>query len=425
MRCQDQGLNSSSADSTNQSTGEPASLRARTSKGGTTLDGRMTGELQTIQALRAIAATSVVLYHIPFIGRGAFGVDVFFVISGFIICYISSLNSENFLLKRIFRIVPLYWLGTLGVLLIAIVMPALLNSTTVNLDSLVKSLLFIPYRRVDGTSFPLLFLGWTLEYEMFFYLLFGLSLAVFKKRASLAASAAFMGLVAAGTAFRASSTIPRFYSNPLILEFVFGMAAFAIWKRYRNSFPRFPLAAAFLVSAGCYAFLYVSSDWVDRSNRLLLEGLPAVILVLCFLTLEGRARFSKWLLIVGDASYSLYLFHPYVIQLVDKKIVALSVLTPLSLAASVGAILACFLLAILSFRVVELPSNRFLRRNFLNARPRVTNTRDRESADAGSLARLSPALEDGSLVTSSLASVSLPLADRDSIGQATQVAESE
>ena len=332
---------------------------------------RVSAELQSIQALRAIAATSVILVHIPFIGKGAFGVDIFFVISGFIICYISSLNSDDFLLKRVFRIVPLYWLGTFGVFLLALVIPSWLNATTANLTDLAKSLFLIPYKREDGGTFPMLFLGWTLEYEMFFYFAFGLALVFFKKWASLAASILLVVAAAAGVVFHPSSTIPRFYSNPIILEFVLGMAVFAIWKRYRSSLNRFPVAAALALAAGCYTYLYLVESHVGRNSRLFLQGLPSVVIVLCLLAVEGRIQFPRWLLVIGDASYSLYLFHPYVIQLVDKKMVALSVFTPLTLAASVGAILACFVLAVVSFRVVERPSNEFLRRHFIKRRPRT------------------------------------------------------
>ena len=313
----------------------------------------------------------MILVHIPFIVKGAFGVDIFFVISGFIICYISSLNADNFLLKRVFRIVPLYWLGTFGVFLVALLIPSWLNATTANLTDLAKSLFLIPYKREDGGTFPMLFLGWTLEYEMFFYFVFGLALVFFKKWARLAASLLLVAAAAAGVVFHPSSTIPRFYSNPIILEFVLGMAVFAIWKRYRSGFNRFPVAAALAFAGGCYTFLYLVESHVGRNSRLVLQGLPSVVIVLCLLSLEGRVRFQRWLLAIGDASYSLYLFHPYVIQLVDKKMFALSVFTPLTLAASVGAILVCFVLAIVSFRVVERPSNEFLRRHFIKRRSRT------------------------------------------------------
>jgi exopolysaccharide production protein ExoZ len=332
---------------------------------------RASAELGSIQALRAIAATSVILVHIPFVAKGTFGVDIFFVISGFIICYISAMNSDDFVLKRVFRIVPLYWLGTFGVFLLALAMPSLLNATTANFPNLAKSLLLIPYKREDGAVFPVLFLGWTLEYEMFFYLVFGLALALCKKWASLAASIVLILVAVTGTVFQPSSTIPRFYSNPIILEFVLGMAVFGVWKRYRNWFATFPVAAALVLSVGCYAGLYLIESHVGRSSRPYLQGFPSVVIVLCWLALEGRVRFPKWLLLIGDASYSLYLFHPYVIQLVDKKIVALSVITPLSVAASLFAILACFPLAIISFRLVERPSNEFLRRCFIKRRPKA------------------------------------------------------
>src|SRR5450432_4754492 len=91
-------------------------------------------ELQSIQVLRALAATTVIFAHIRFINRGGFGVNIFFVISGFIICYISSLNPSYFWLKRIFRIVPLYWMGTVGVFLISLAAPNLLNYTTARPD---------------------------------------------------------------------------------------------------------------------------------------------------------------------------------------------------------------------------------------------------------------------------------------------------
>jgi len=146
---------------------------------------------------------------------------------------------------------------------------------------------------------------------------------------------------------------------------------FAVWKRYRSSLNRVPAAVALGLALGCYTYLYLVESHVGRNSRLFLQGLPSVVIVLCLLAVEGRVQFPRWLLAIGDASYSLYLFHPYVIQLVDKKMVALSVFTPLTLAVSVGAILVCFVLAIVSFRAVERPSNEFLRRHFIKRRSRT------------------------------------------------------
>ena len=319
-----------------------------------------TAELQSIQALRAIAATTVILVHIPYIGKGAFGVDIFFVISGFIMCYISAENSDDFLLKRVFRIVPLYWLGTMGVFFLALAAPHLLTGTRASAGHLVKSLFLIPYIREDGRVYPMLFLGWTLEYEMFFYLIFGVALALFKKWAALASSLVLLLIVAAGTVFQASATIPRFYSNPLMIEFVLGMGLFWLWKKYRAVLAKLPAGAAIAIVVAGYVYLFFSKMGYDY--RPLVQGLPALVIVICSLSLEGAMRFPIWILAIGDASYSLYLFHPYVVQLLDKKVHSLAVLTPVSALMGIIGVLACFLVALVSFRLIEKPSNRALRR---------------------------------------------------------------
>ena len=138
-----------------------------------------------LQILRFVAAMAVVLFHMgsdyqirfgldanPF-AYGAFGVDIFFVLSGFIIAMTTdpSRGAWYFYRKRLIRIVPIYWLLTFGVVAIGIAAPTLLNSTEVSFEAVIKSLLFIAYERPSGELQPLLFLGWTLNYEMFFYLI--------------------------------------------------------------------------------------------------------------------------------------------------------------------------------------------------------------------------------------------------------------
>jgi peptidoglycan/LPS O-acetylase OafA/YrhL len=128
-------------------------------------------KIEVIQVLRFLAAFSVMMVHLPVIGFGIWGVDIFFVISGFIMMYVTENNQKNFLVKRIIRIVPLYWILTLGVFSIAIFYPDLLNNTTANFEHLIKSLFFIPFDKNGSGHFPILFLGWTLNFEVIFYIL--------------------------------------------------------------------------------------------------------------------------------------------------------------------------------------------------------------------------------------------------------------
>ena len=108
----------------------------------------MQNQLKALQILRAIAATSVIYYHIGCIPRfGKFGVDIFFVISGFVMSLIiaNGESSVRFAVNRIARIVPLYWVLTTAVLVLAWIHPALLDSTTADIFNYLKSLFFIPY----------------------------------------------------------------------------------------------------------------------------------------------------------------------------------------------------------------------------------------------------------------------------------------
>ena len=138
-------------------------------------------KIEIIQVLRFFAAFSVMMVHLPIIGFGIWGVDIFFVISGFIMMYVTENNQKNFLIKRIIRIVPLYWILTLGVFSIAIFYPDLLNNTTANFEHLIKSLFFVPFDKNSSGHFPILFLGWTLNFEIIFYILFSISLFFQKK----------------------------------------------------------------------------------------------------------------------------------------------------------------------------------------------------------------------------------------------------
>ena len=127
-------------------------------------------KITNIQVLRFIAAFSVMMVHLPLIGFGIWGVDIFFVISGFIMMYVTEKNHKNFFLKRLIRIIPIYWILTFGVFSVAILKPDLLNNTTADYEHLLKSLFFIPFNKNETGHFPILFLGWTLNYEMIFYL---------------------------------------------------------------------------------------------------------------------------------------------------------------------------------------------------------------------------------------------------------------
>jgi exopolysaccharide production protein ExoZ len=113
---------------------------------------------------------------------GAAGVDLFFIISGFIIVYASEplfgkpAGPQVFFLRRLIRIAPLYWTVTAFFIVLFLASPngfaATIAASNTSIGAIIASFMFLPFARPDGTMFPLHSVGWTLNYEVFFYVIF-------------------------------------------------------------------------------------------------------------------------------------------------------------------------------------------------------------------------------------------------------------
>ena len=342
------------------------------------------GNILTIQIARAIAAMAVLVFHLGdglkttfgltqsnFFPVGSGGVDLFFVISGFIICYTTQRpkdqNVASFAIKRSVRIVPLYWLLTLGVFSVALITPHLLQSTVADPTFLAKSLGFIPYMRPDGAIQPTLYLGWTLNYEMFFYAIFALALFAGRHRVYVA-SAAILFIVALGLVLKPTSAPLYFWTDVILLEFLWGVAVFVVFEKA----PR--LLRAIRWTWPLFALMILAQNyWMLPVDRAFALGLPAAGLLACLTAfrLEGNNPLVKAFVKLGDVSYSLYLVHPYVIMVCFLLVTKLFAATPMTAAlafvlSTVGSIIASLIL----FECVEKPSNSFLRKLFLRQRPK-------------------------------------------------------
>ncbi|AMX96401.1 acyltransferase [Mesorhizobium sp. M7A.F.Ca.CA.001.09.2.1] len=337
-------------------------------------------KLLGLQVLRFVAAFAVVLFHIGsgfqiefglkenIFGFGASGVDIFFVISGFIIAYTTdeAKGAWQFCRRRIVRIVPLYWTLTAGIVLIALMKPGLLNSTVVSGETILKSLFFIPFEKVDGSIQPLLFLGWSLNYEMFFYAIYAACIAC-GLRGPLSPSMFIVVLVAMGQFIQSENVAWRFYTNPLMLEFVFGILLYLAYVHSAKLFVgRTWLMLAIFVATIAIRQMIPDLPW------LLANGVPAVVLTAAALSWSPpRTRAITFLVLLGDASYSLYLSHPYVIQLASKLLPHQSGL----MAQGLAGIVACALsiaVSIVLYTMIERPAQALF--NGLAARRQASST---------------------------------------------------
>lgn len=280
--------------------------------------------LLNIQALRALAAFMVVLVHLQTLAViggasedlfrfGNAGVDIFFVISGFIMVFTTGrrpVGPAAFLLSRIKRVAPLYWAVTLAVFAAAVAAPRLFQHTQADLRHLIGSLLFWPMQRGDGTLRPILFVGWSLNYEMAFYVLFAAGLCLRRRILGVAATVVAMAAICVWTAWgRPDNEQLRFYGSPLILEFGAGMVLGLAWPRL--SAKRFVACLLFVAALASAAVILAAPIFWPNAERLWLFGGPATVIVLAALVLEksGLSLSAPWIRRLGNASYAIYLSH--------------------------------------------------------------------------------------------------------------------
>ena len=340
--------------------------------------GRASPTILGIQLLRGVAATAVVISHVQWdltnhlslptalpeqLSLGNAGVDLFFVISGFVMVYSSEDlfgrpgAMREFLVRRVARIVPLYWLVT--TLMLAYVLLRGFGPSDASPGLAVSSYLFIPFQRPSGEMGPLYGVGWTLNYEMFFYCLFALALLA-RRGIAVAALTAFYLAIALFHVMSGGLPLPfGYWSDPLILEFTVGML---LALAYQSGFRLPVLGAALLLAAAIASFAVSFTPWFSGLPRWIVWGIPSAFTVAALTFSSSPLRLAgvgRW----GDASYALYLTHPMVIA--AARIAAQhGYLPPLKMPWLYlgGIVIASIVLSVVVYERIERPMTVYCRR---------------------------------------------------------------
>ncbi|TBL60724.1 acyltransferase family protein [Hafnia alvei] len=304
--------------------------------------------LHSIQNMRGIASLLVVLFHFrytlngPYVQKdlgnllfsnGAFGVDLFFIISGFIIVYATEKDSspQSFIIKRMLRIYPV---------ILFVMLMSLTFVDRIHFDAnFIKSLFFVPNnfnREAPTFGYVTIYSAWTLTYEVLFYATFLIGMNISHKyRAevtSIIILLAFIGLrftYGEGITLEGSSTLTsqgvmplfKLLSSPMMLEFILGMIIYVSIRKLDKFIKMYskelkPFSTASLMLSVSFFFICFSSGYL-HGHGLSGFGLYAAILFVSYLLHElvhGHEKI-KFLSFIGDISYSLYIGHIFVLDI--------------------------------------------------------------------------------------------------------------
>ncbi len=333
-------------------------------------------EYETIQVTRFICALVVMILHTAFYtserldsktfhyDQGFQGVKLFFIISGFVMIISSESLMGNqkawsiFAIKRIIRIVPIYWIMTTYKLIILIFASSLIYHARLDYGFILKSYFFIPAFNVDGSLEPFYGVGWTLNYEMFFYLLFTVALLV-RVRPIVFMSIILIPLSVLSI-YRTSNwpAAVSFYANPIILNFLYGMIAGQLIINGKKLSQR--LAIPLIVICLLYIF-------IPRIG--IISGIPSnnvIVSIASFLLIYGAASIENFwgkkipaqLIYLGGASYSLYLIHPSVAPLAPTLLNLLHL--KFDVLSVVLGVLGAILVGTTFYKFCEKPLTKFL-----------------------------------------------------------------
>jgi exopolysaccharide production protein ExoZ len=327
----------------------------------------------------------VVIYHLSWqvrsAGQGAAlitlraGVDIFFVISGFVMMYSTRAGTKDepwtFLKRRIVRIAPLYWAATLFTVAVLLIAPRLAQSATLSPWHMIASFAFLPaLSPAMPTEYrPLVIPGWTLNLEMAFYTVFAVAIGVSRGRPLRLIAAIALPLISLACLglTRSVAGPSSFYCDPVILEFLAG--ALLSYARLRGHVE--PTRLGWFIAAVAMLVI-VAPPAGDILYRPFRAGIPALILV--WAATARTIPHLRFLRMLGDASYSLYISHFFVVSLMSQLWKKLHLFSRLGspLPFYVCSTVAAITVAILTWRVVEVPLTRLFQRIVIGPNARRT-----------------------------------------------------
>lgn len=295
------------------------------------------------------------------------GIDIFFILSGFIMVYTSwgqsgPVAARDFMLRRIIRIVPIYWFYTFVLMGVALFIPQVLAKAQFVPEDFLKSLFFIPHVNSAGEAQPFLANGWTLNYEMYFYAVFALCLLIPARYGLAVLIAYFVASLMTDFWFMADGIVQYTYSNKTIYGFVYGVVLGILFQR-NVRLPSIFFYIGLAVMFAAVAALPFTDELYDMGIVYPKTYLALAIVALMILPKGAEHRkMPRLSVMAGDASYTIYLSHPFVLGAVTQIMVFLGLNNIVSPWAVFALCVATSLIGgYIAYRLIEKPMTDSLR----------------------------------------------------------------
>lgn len=350
--------------------------------------------IQNIQTLRAVFALLVITGHLEvlytYMGLvdpkhtiDGVATDGFLVVSAFVIIF-SSLrkptSGADFLGRRFARLVPFYWAITLFVAALDLLMPALFQSTHITAETLSKSLLFIPFVKHGEFVAPIVFVGWTMNYIVFFLALHATNLYLFGRRAWMATAGVLAGLAVYGFIAQPTDVVVKFFTGPRQLSFALGALMAGVWNarpvvpKIKHNLSLRAIAVGLMIAG--VSIRIGQQIWFPHIDLRYVGPFMSSCVVLGALMLESNGDVHKGKVRdrIAEATFSIYLTHYFITQAAQKAVIHfdihnMALLVAMLVAAYVGSVI----LGLLVCQWVEKPLDKVVRDGWrkLTERPQI------------------------------------------------------
>lgn len=314
---------------------------------------KVKNKLEILQVIRGIAAIGIVYFHTEYgPWRSAnWGVDFFFILSGFLIMLSTQFGGQKrFWFSRIIKICPLYYIMTIIIIILYLFVPNVFRSTIVTRETILKSFLFIPCYAAEGKIYPIYSVTWTLTLEMFFYVIFSICMQLsYKKRGELAICILVV-LGVLGKIITFQNAIFIFWTNERLLEFAIGIVIYFAYKKgVCFSIKKFSILYLVIEIIMLFSGKYVLGEYFT----IIWNMFWGSCLLITSLT-YGYKKCNKFLVMLGNISYSMYMIHFLFIGLVVRILIDNHVYSITNTLLVVLTILAVIPVSYIVYKIMEI-----------------------------------------------------------------------